>query len=90
MCNNGKQRQMRKEFKTMGETSTNRTRRQASHSDRLLSYDQVADRLGTTRRFPKRLAEERRIESVKVGRERKIRESALERWIADNTTQALP
>ena len=57
--------------------------------DPLLSYEQCAERLGTTRRFPKRLAEERRVKSVKVGRERKIRESELERWIEANTTSAV-
>lgn len=55
----------------------------------LLTYEEVAERLGTTRRFPKRLAEERRIASVKVGRERRIPRSALDRWIADNTVSAV-
>ena len=41
--------------------------------DRLLTVEQVAEVLGTTVRFPRRLIEERRITFVKVGRHVRIR-----------------
>ncbi|WP_235037075.1 excisionase family DNA-binding protein [Actinomadura sp. K4S16] len=50
--------------------------------DRLLTYDQAADVLNTTPRFPRRLVEERRIRFVKVGRFVRIPESALHEFIA--------
>jgi excisionase family DNA binding protein len=49
--------------------------------ERLLTVAQVAERLGTTERFPRRLIAERRIEFVKVGRHVRITESALARFI---------
>lgn len=55
--------------------------------DRLLTVDQVAELLGTTVRFPRRLIEERRIEFVKVGRHVRIRESAVTAFVAANTVQ---
>ncbi|GGQ64096.1 excisionase family DNA-binding protein [Streptomyces pilosus] len=55
--------------------------------DRLLTVDQVAELLGTTVRFPRRLIEERRIEYVKVGRHVRIRESAVCALIKSNTVQ---
>ncbi|MGA5405796.1 helix-turn-helix domain-containing protein [Streptomyces lavendulocolor] len=53
--------------------------------DRLLSVAEVAEYLGTTERFPRRLIAERRIVFVKVGRHVRIPESALESFIAANT-----
>ncbi|MET9671554.1 helix-turn-helix domain-containing protein [Streptomyces sp. NPDC006482] len=53
--------------------------------DRLLSVDQVAELLGTTVRFPRRLIEERRITFVKVGRHVRIPESAVSTFVAANT-----
>ncbi|MEU9015859.1 excisionase family DNA-binding protein [Streptomyces sp. NPDC048479] len=53
--------------------------------DRLLTVDQVADLLGTTVRFPRRLIEERRIEYVKVGRHVRIPERAVADFIQANT-----
>ncbi|MEV2234903.1 excisionase family DNA-binding protein [Streptomyces phaeochromogenes] len=53
--------------------------------DRLLTVAQVAELLGTTVRFPRRLIEERRIEYVKVGRHVRIRESAVSALIERNT-----
>nr|WP_024935662.1 excisionase family DNA-binding protein [Actinomadura madurae] len=50
--------------------------------DRLLTYDQAAEVLNTTPRFPRRLVEERRIRFVKVGRFVRIPESALHDFIA--------
>ncbi|MEU5486952.1 helix-turn-helix domain-containing protein [Streptomyces sp. NPDC020196] len=56
-------------------------------TDRLLTVEQVADRLGTTVRFPRRLIEERRITFVKVGRHVRIPESAVGDFVAENTVQ---
>jgi excisionase family DNA binding protein len=56
--------------------------------DRLLSAAEVAERLGTSIRFPRRLIEERRIQIVHVGRHVRIPASALEAWIESNA-QAL-
>ncbi|WP_328725243.1 excisionase family DNA-binding protein [Streptomyces sp. NBC_00259] len=53
--------------------------------DRLLTVDQVAELLGTTVRFPRRLIEERRIEYVKVGRHVRIPERAVVAYIEANT-----
>lgn len=55
--------------------------------DRLLSVAQVADRLGTTERFPRRLIAERRVMFVRVGRHVRIPESALAAFIEANTVQ---
>ncbi|MCX5169043.1 helix-turn-helix domain-containing protein [Streptomyces antibioticus] len=56
-------------------------------NERYLSVDQVAEVLGTTVRFPRRLIEERRITYVKVGRHVRIPESAVRAYIAANTVQ---
>ncbi|MFJ2646588.1 excisionase family DNA-binding protein [Streptomyces sp. NPDC087420] len=56
-------------------------------SDRLLTVEQVAELLGTTVRFPRRLIEERRIEYVKVGRHVRISESVVATFIASNTVR---
>jgi excisionase family DNA binding protein len=50
-------------------------------TDRLLTVGQVAELLGTTERFPRRLIAERRIEFIKLGRHVRIRESALAAYI---------
>ncbi|MGW3916074.1 excisionase family DNA-binding protein [Streptomyces sp. NPDC005070] len=55
--------------------------------ERYLSVEQVAEVLGTTVRFPRRLIEERRITYVKVGRHVRIPESAVREFIAVNTVQ---
>jgi excisionase family DNA binding protein len=57
-------------------------RASASQVDRLLTVAQVADLLGTTERFPRRLIAERRIRFVRVGRHVRIPESALNEYIA--------
>ncbi|MFH8749135.1 excisionase family DNA-binding protein [Streptomyces rimosus] len=54
-------------------------------ADRLLTVEQVADRLGTTVRFPRRLIEERRIEYVKLGRHVRIPERAVNAFVASHT-----
>ncbi|MEU1467213.1 helix-turn-helix domain-containing protein [Streptomyces sp. NPDC005761] len=53
--------------------------------DRLLTVGQVAERLGTGLRFPRRLIEERRIAFVKVGRHVRIRESAVDEYVSAHT-----
>ncbi|MEV7019419.1 excisionase family DNA-binding protein [Streptomyces sp. NPDC093991] len=55
--------------------------------ERLLDVHQVAELLGTTVRFPRRLIEERRIAFVKIGRHVRIPESAVSAFIAENTVQ---
>ncbi|MFC4513352.1 MULTISPECIES: excisionase family DNA-binding protein [Streptomyces] len=55
--------------------------------DRLLTVQEVAEMLGTTVRFPRRLIEERRITFVKVGRHVRIPESAVRDFIAGHTVQ---
>ncbi|WP_127356047.1 excisionase family DNA-binding protein [Actinacidiphila soli] len=58
-------------------------------AERYLSVAQIAERLGTTERFPRRLIAERRITFVKVGRHIRIPESALSAFIDANTVQPL-
>ncbi|MBC2903656.1 excisionase family DNA-binding protein [Streptomyces cupreus] len=58
-------------------------------TDRYLSVDQVAELLGTTTRFPRRLIEERRIRYVKVGRHVRIPESAVAEFIQARTVEPL-
>ncbi|MFI6347683.1 excisionase family DNA-binding protein [Streptomyces sp. NPDC050560] len=54
-------------------------------SERLLSVPEVAERLGTTQRFPRRLIAERRIVFVRVGRHVRIPETTLNDFITRNT-----
>ncbi|MFF8312726.1 helix-turn-helix domain-containing protein [Streptomyces lydicus] len=56
-------------------------------NDRYLSVPEVAELLGTTERFPRRLIAERRITFVRVGRHVRIPESALLAFIEANTVQ---
>ncbi|MFD9115897.1 helix-turn-helix domain-containing protein [Streptomyces bottropensis] len=58
-------------------------------ADRYLTVTQVAELLGTTERFPRRLIAERRIEFVKVGRHVRIPESAVHAFIDANTVQPI-
>jgi len=56
--------------------------RAARHEiDRLLTVGQVAELLGTTERFPRRLIAERRITFVRIGRHVRIPESAVREFI---------
>ncbi|UUN28216.1 excisionase family DNA-binding protein [Streptomyces sp. FIT100] len=55
--------------------------------ERYLSVAEVAEVLGTTERFPRRLVAERRITFVKVGRHVRIPESALAAFVSANTVQ---
>ncbi|MFI9123295.1 excisionase family DNA-binding protein [Streptomyces sp. SID5770] len=56
---------------------------------RLLTVAQVAELLGTSVRFPRRLIEERRIVFVKVGRHVRIPESAIQEYIESHTVQPI-
>ncbi|MDN5385614.1 helix-turn-helix domain-containing protein [Streptomyces sp. LB8] len=58
-------------------------------ADRCLTVAQVAELLGTTERFPRRLIAERRIRYVKVGRHVRIPESALNAFINANTVRPI-
>jgi len=58
--------------------------------DRYLSIPEVAERLGMTERFPRRLIEERRIEFKRFGRHVRIAESVLDAYIASCTVAPLP
>jgi excisionase family DNA binding protein len=58
-------------------------------TERHLSVEQVAELLGTTVRFPRRLIEERRIRYVKVGRHVRIPVSAVEEFIASRTVEPI-
>jgi excisionase family DNA binding protein len=49
--------------------------------DRYLSIPEVAERLGTSQRFARRLVEERRIEFKRFGRHVRIAESVLHVYI---------
>ncbi len=55
--------------------------------ERLLTVAQVAELLGTTERFPRRLIAERRIRFVRVGRHVRIPESAVAEFIAVGVVQ---
>jgi excisionase family DNA binding protein len=50
--------------------------------ERLLTVAEVAELLGTSERFPRRLIAERRIAYVHVGRHVRIPESAIRSFIA--------
>jgi excisionase family DNA binding protein len=50
--------------------------------ERHLTVSQVAELLGTTERFPRRLIAERRIRFVRIGRHVRIPESAVREYIA--------
>lgn len=50
--------------------------------ERLLTVAEVAELLGTTERFPRRLIAERRVRFVRIGRHVRIPESAVREFIA--------
>jgi excisionase family DNA binding protein len=58
------------------------TRQTPAPVERLLTVGQVAELLGTTERFPRRLIAERRIRFVRVGRHIRIPESAVANFVA--------
>jgi excisionase family DNA binding protein len=58
--------------------------------ERYLSIPEVADRLGTSERFPRRLVEERRIEFKRFGRHVRISELVLDAYIEACTVAPVP
>ena len=63
------------------------TSRSAGRLERLLTVAEVAELLGTTERFPRRLITERRIRFVRVGRHVRIPESAVSEFIRAGTVE---
>jgi excisionase family DNA binding protein len=59
----------------------------STRAERLLTCGEVADRLGTSERFPRRLVAERRIRFVRVGRHVRIPESAVDEMIQAGTVE---
>ena len=59
----------------------------SASADRLLTVAQVAELLGTSVCFPRRLISERRIRFVRVGRHVRIPESALRQFIESGTVE---
>ena len=57
--------------------------------EQLLTVAEVAELLGTSERFPRRLIAERRIEFVKIGHHVRIRESALAAFIEAGSVGAV-
>ena len=55
--------------------------------DRLLSVGEVAERLGTSERFPRRLIAERRITFTRIGRHVRIPEWAVVELIEAGTVE---
>ena len=58
-------------------------------TQRLLTVDEVAERLGTSVRFPRRLIAERRITFVRIGRHVRIPEAALVEMIEAGTVDPI-
>lgn len=54
---------------------------QGKAGERYLTVVEVAERLSTSERFPRRLIAERRIRFVRVGRHVRIPESALDEYL---------
>lgn len=57
--------------------------------EELLDIEAVAQRLGVTPRFVRRLVFERRIAYIKVGRHVRFEPAVLDRWIADARREAI-
>jgi excisionase family DNA binding protein len=57
--------------------------------DRLLTVAEVAELLGTSERFPRRLIAERRIRFVRIGRHVRIREAELQDFIEGGTVEPI-
>jgi excisionase family DNA binding protein len=60
-----------------------------SKQQRLLTVDEVAKRLGTSVRFPRRLIAERRITFVRIGRHVRIPEGAVVEMIEAGTVDPI-
>ena len=59
----------------------------AQSPSRLLTLAQVAEMLGTSERFPRRLVAERRIEFVRIGRHVRVSVEAVEAYIASGRVE---
>ncbi|MET9917410.1 excisionase family DNA-binding protein [Streptomyces sp. NPDC006435] len=64
-----------------------RTAGEANTTDRLLTVDEAAARLGTGVRFVRRLIQERRIRYVKLGKHVRIADSVLTAYIVERTVE---
>ena len=62
-------------------------RHAAVRVERLLSVAEVAELLGTSERFPRRLIAERRIRFVHMGRHVRIPESAVAEFVAEGVVE---
>jgi excisionase family DNA binding protein len=58
--------------------------------ERHLTVAEVAELLGTTERFPRRLIAERRIRFIRMGRHVRIPESAVREFIAAGLVESMP
>jgi excisionase family DNA binding protein len=65
-------------------------RKRGAMIERHLTVAEVAELLGTTERFPRRLIAVRRIRFVRVGRHVRIPESAVRELIAEGSVEPLP
>jgi excisionase family DNA binding protein len=65
------------------------TTRRETPIERHLTVAQVAELLGTTERFPRRLIAERRIMFVRVGRHVRIPKSAIRELLASGAVEPL-
>lgn len=59
----------------------------SAYDSRLLTIDEVADRLGTTTRFVRRLRAERRLPFVKLGKHLRVDSVDLEAFIDTHREQ---
>lgn len=66
-----------------------RAAKEVNNSDRLLTVDEAAERLGTGVRFIRRLISERRIRYVKLGKHVRIADTVLTAYIAEQTVEPL-
>ena len=70
-------------------TPTSRPAKGVHEMDRLLCVAEVAELLGTTERFPRRLIAERRIRFVRVGRHVRIPLGAVREYVESETVTPL-
>lgn len=66
------------------------TNKEPTQMDRMLNIDQVAERLGTSPRFVRRLVAERRIAFNKVGRHIRFNATDVERFIEAGRVEPWP
>jgi excisionase family DNA binding protein len=66
------------------------TNREPTEMDRMLNIDQVAERLGTSPRFVRRLVAERRIAFNKVGRHIRFNAADVDQFIHAGRVETWP